>query len=536
MFGSRTAVLRLSCALAAGASALLSGSTALAQQTPQKPPVQTFDIDAYDVDGSTLLDQQTIEKAVYPFLGPDRTAADVEAARAALEKAYRAKGFQSVVVEIPPQHVSDRALKLHVIEQPVGRLRVVGSKYTELDKIKAHTPSLAEGKVPDLGQAQQELEAINRLPDRRVTPVVKPGVVPGTIDVDLKVKDELPLHASVELNNDHARDTKPLRISGTVRYSDLWQLGHTVSFTYLTAPERTSDAQVFAGSYLAPVWGSPWSVLVYGYDSNSDVATFGGATVLGKGFAIGMRGIYQLPSPANLAQTLTFGADFKHFDEDVSLNTGAPTQTPIDYAPLVLSYSLQYAGQASSANMTVSGTAGLRGLGGGAIDFDEKRFLATGNFVHLNLDADYTRSLGNDQSIYLHFLGQLANQPLVSSEQFSAGGLTSVRGYLQSEVVGDDGILGQAELRFPSFAPVLKFVPGLDEWRFYVFADAAKLWVLDPLPDQQDKFTLYSVGVGSRMQLFDHIKGDLVIGWPLRDGPVHDYAHPYAFFSVKSEF
>lgn len=535
MFGSRTAVLRLSCALAASASALLWGSAAAAQQA-QAAPAQTFDIDAYDVDGARLLDQATIEKAVYPFLGPNRTADDVEAARAALEKAYRARGYQSVVVEIPSQHISDRALKLHVVEQPVGRLRVVGSRYTELDKIKEHTPSLAEGKVPDLGEAQKELEAINRLPDRRVTPVVRPGAVPGTIDVDLKVKDTLPVHASVELNNDHARDTKPLRVSGTVRYSDLWQLGHTVSFTYLTAPERMSDAQVFAGSYLAPVWGTPWNVLVYGYNSNSDVATFGGATVLGKGYAIGVRGIYQLPSPANLAQSLNFGADFKHFDEDVILTSGDPTQTPIDYVPFVLSYSLQYAGQVSSANVTVSGTAGLRGLGSGAGDFDQKRFHGAANFVHLNLDADYTRSLGNDQSIFLRVSGQLANQPLVSSEQFSAGGLTSVRGYLQSEVVGDDGVLGQAELRFPSFAPVLKFVPGLDEWRFYVFADAAKLWVQDPLADQQDRFTLYSVGVGSRMQLLDHIKGDLVIGWPLRDGPVHDYAHPYAFFSVKSEF
>lgn len=532
MFHGRTLVSRLSCALLACAAL-----PALRAQAQEAAPAaaQSFDIDAYDVDGASLLDQVAIEKAVYPFLGPDKTTADVEAARDALEKAYKARGYQSVVVEIPYQKVADRVLKLHVVEAPVGRLRVTGSRYVDLDKVKALTPSLAEGRAPDFTQAQKEINEVNRLPDRRITPVVRPGAVPGTVDIDLKVKDTFPLHASVELNNDHARDTKPLRVTGSVRYTDLWQLGQTATFTYVTAPERTKDATVFSGSYLVPVIGTPWNILAYGYNSDSDVATFGGATVLGKGYAVGVRGVYQLPAPASMSQSLNFGADFKHFDEDVTV-TGTTDKTPIDYVPLVVSYSLQYAGERFATNMTLSATAGLRGLGSGMSAFDQKRFHGTADFVHLNLDADYTQGLPLDMSAFLRFSGQFASQPLVSSEQFAAGGLSSVRGYLQSEAVGDDGVLGQFELRGPSLAPVLSFVPFLNEWRFYGFVDAAKLWVMDPLPDQQSRFTLYSAGFGSRIELFDHIHGDLAVGWPLRDGSASDYAHPYATFSVKSEF
>ena len=51
-----------------------------------------LDIAQYRVEGVHLLTEGEVGKAVYPFLGPDRTTDDVEKARAAPEKAYNAKG------------------------------------------------------------------------------------------------------------------------------------------------------------------------------------------------------------------------------------------------------------------------------------------------------------------------------------------------------------------------------------------------------------------------------------------------------------
>src|SRR5690606_24693875 len=66
-------------------------------------PETTLLIREFRVQGSKQLTPLEIEEAVYPFLGPGRTAADVENARAALEKAYRDKGYQTVSVAIPVQ-------------------------------------------------------------------------------------------------------------------------------------------------------------------------------------------------------------------------------------------------------------------------------------------------------------------------------------------------------------------------------------------------------------------------------------------------
>ncbi len=508
------------------------GASAQATSTIQ-PPVPTFDVEAYDIDGAKLLRRIDVETAVYPYLGPGRTRADIDHAREALEKAYRDRGFQSVVVEVPAQSVRDNIVRMHVVEASIGRVRVTGARYFSPSAIRGEASAFQEGAVPNLDLAQKQLSDINRLPDRRVTPLLHAGQVPGTIDVDLKVTDTLPLHASVELNDDHSQNTPPLRVLSTVRYDNLWQLGHSLSLTYAVAPQDRAASEIYAGSYLAPVWGSPWSLLAYGYRSNSNVATLGGTSVLGRGYAVGLRAILQLPRAGNLSQSLSFGMDFKNFDENINLGSSSTADT-IRYWPVNLVYNIQSNGPEFSTKASLGLTAGVRGLGSDTAGFENKRADAAPNFVHLNLDVTQTEALGHGFEAAQRLSGQLTDQPLVSSEQFSAGGLTSVRGYLQSEVVGDNGISGSVELRSPSLAPKLgRFV---DELRLYAFADGATLSVLDPLAGQKDFFTLASAGLGMRVELFKHLNGDVAGAVPLIDGPVTNRDRPRVTFSLKSEF
>jgi len=496
-----------------------------------KAPVRVFDIEAYDVDGAKLLQQVEVETAVYPYLGPGRTAADVEKARMALERAYRDRGYQSVVVEVPAQSVSDNIVRLHVVEAPVGRLRVTGSRYFSPEVIRHEAAAFQEGQVPNITEAQSELTEINRLPDRRVTPVLRAGVAPGTVDVDLKVNDTLPLHGSLELNNDHNQYTDPLRLLGTIHYDDLWQLGHSASFTYVTAPQNIENSQVFAGSYLAPIWNSPFSILGYGYDSNSNVATLGGTTVLGKGYALGVRSILQLPSRGDLSQSVSFGFDYKNFAEDINFSQ---TNAVVQYWPMNLVYNIQKDSTNLSTKVSLGVTAGIRGLGDSEPVFQYTRFDATPSFIHINLDLTQTETFAGGFVAAQHVTGQLTDQPLVSSEEFSAGGLTSVRGYLQSEAVGDQGVSGSLELRTPSEPP--HFAPFVDELRLYVFTDGAVVRVLDPLAGQSNMFELASAGLGLRIGVLKHLKGDIVVAVPFLSGVATHADTPRTTFSLKSEF
>jgi hemolysin activation/secretion protein len=506
---------------------------------PRAPVVEpSFDIDAYDVDGNTVLDQTTVESAVYPYMGPGRRRQDVAAARDALEKAYHVQGYSTVVVEVPQQDARTGIVRLHVVEVPVGRLRVVGSNYSLPSRIKEEVPSLAEGKVPNLPQAQAEIAEANRLPDRQITPIEKKGKIPGTIDVDLRVKDSLPLHASAAVNNDHAQNTSALRTIASASYGNLWQLGHTISGTAILAPLNLKDTEVLSGSYAAPIWDTPWTITMSGYTSNSNVSALGGTGVLGRGYTISLAGLLQLPSFGDFSESASFGADFKHSLQTIVVGSSASI-VGIDYVPVNASYTLSRAGKSGTLNATAQVTLGLRGIGSGVQEFFANRAFSRANFTKVNLDLLYMRSLPWDLQVSAHFTGQWADQALVPNEEFAAGGLNSLRGYLQSEALGDEGFSADVNLNSPSLEPVVSSIIGpgiLDDWRFFVFSDSAVAWVLDRLPEQRSVFSLASIGIGSRMDLLSHFSGNVLVGMPIRNGVATKAWHPSIQFSASTEF
>lgn len=498
------------------------------------PASAAYDVEDYDVDGVTLIPTDDIEAAVYPFLGPGRTAADIDHAREAVQKVYSDRGYQTVVVQLPAQAVSDNIVRIHVIEEPLGRLRVTGSRYFSPDFIRGQVSALKEGAVPNVDLAQSQLSDVNRLSDRQVTPVLTAGAVPGTVDIDLKVHDNLPVHGSVELNNDHNENTRSLRLTATASYANLWQLGHTFTFTYAVAPQDRAESEIFAGSYLAPIWGSPWSVLLNGYTSNSNVATIGAGSVLGKGYTIAVTAIRQLPRFGGFTDTLTFGMAYK--DSEQNTTPGQPC-TPklcsfVSYFPFNLAYNIQRSGPRFSTTASASVTASS-GFNSAAFQ-NNSRAKAFPTFVHVNLDVAETEALPFGFQAFQHVTGQYSDGPMESSEEFAAGGLTSVRGYLQAEAIGDDGVAGTLELRSPSLASYLG--PLVDDLRFYAFTDAATLRVLYPLSEQTSSFNLASVGGGLRLYLLGHFTGDVGGALPLRDGPATHADHPRLIFDLKSDF
>ncbi|WP_052950094.1 ShlB/FhaC/HecB family hemolysin secretion/activation protein [Dyella japonica] len=489
-----------------------------------------FDVNEYLVRGNHLLDAVEIEQTVEPYLGPGRSLDDVHAARDALQKAYQAKGYQSVVVEVPPQQVKDGVLLLQVTENSIGRVRVEGAKYHSPEAIREAVPSLAEGHVPNFTQAQAELAQVNTQPGQQVVPMLKPGTLPQTMDVTLKVTDSYPLHASVEVNNDHSADTPELRTVANVRYDNLWQAGHTISATYIVAPQDRHAAEVYALSYLAPL-NSDWALLGSGYKSNSNANTLGGTTVLGKGNSETLQATRNLPLLGAYSQSLSFGISHKHFDQNITLGEQT-SKVPITYYPLSVTYNGQRSGDRSNLAFTLTGNLGWSGLGSSRTEFDNLRYKAKDNYIYVHSDINYTHLLGGDFSIAVRGSVQLADSPLISSEQFAAGGASSVRGYLSAEETGDNGAVASVELRSPSLASAVGHF--VDDWRFHLFLDGGRVLLIDPLPDQQSRFNLVSTGVGTRFSLFRVLNGELEFAYPLHDGTRTRAHNGQVLFSLKA--
>ncbi len=156
----------------------------------------------------------------------------------------------------------------------------------------------------------------------------------------------------------------------------------------------------------------------------------------------------------------------------------------------------------------------MRGVGSDPGEFDNKRAFAKSSFFVLKADLSRTQDLPQDFQLYGKVQGQVADQPLVSSEEFSLGGINTVRGYLESEELGDDGVSGTIELRSPDLAPKLRKVlkdadghPAFDSWRFFGFVDGGVATINDPLVEQQASFAEWSTGIGTNFQIYTHLNG-----------------------------
>ncbi len=515
-------------------------------------PAGYFFISEYRVHGVHSITSLEIEKAVYPFLGPARTADDIQGACSAIEKTYQALGYGAVSVSPLGSANRSGTVELQVTEGKVERLRVKEAHYFSPEKIKEAAPSLAEGRVINFNDISKDVVGLSQLRERTVTPTLRPGSEAGTYDIDLTVKDSRPFHASAELNDDRTPNTKPLRLTASVSDSNLWQSGQGAGFSFEEAPQRRLDSEVFSGYFLGRVPGNDWlSIMVQGTKQDSNISTLGGSTVAGPGTTAEIRTMMALPNGKdwstgkdweNFAQSVYVAIGYKHFKQSVNLTPSSTTTattgeivTPITYYPVTAGYSATWSGAGGKGPTTgidASVTLNFRGMGSGPREFDLNRFGADGSFTIFRGDVSHTHPLPGGWEAYAKVSGQVANQPLVSSEESSGGGEQTVRGYLESEVVGDDGVFGTFELR----SPAVLMMGQEREWHFYVFGDAGKLKVIDPLPEQVAHYSLSSIGVGSRLSLFDHVSGGCDVSYPLIS-QTYTQAHQLQFrFRVGLEY
>ncbi|MCB1132986.1 MAG: ShlB/FhaC/HecB family hemolysin secretion/activation protein [Verrucomicrobiae bacterium] len=477
-----------------------------------------FYVRSYKVSGNSKLSKTEIESAVYPFMGPGRSPDDVEQARQALEKAFQEKGYQTVSVSVPDQDPRRGIIRLEVTEGKVARVRVTGSRWFLPSRIKRELPSIAEGSVPDFERVGREMVAVNRMADRRITPEVRPGAEPGSIEVDLNVEDKLPLHGSLEINNRYSAGTTPWRINGALSYGNLFQLGHTLSLNAQVAPENTDDGLVYSASYLARV-SEDLTLMLQGTRQDSDISTLGGAAVAGKGEIIGVRAMFDLPTTPVFYQSINLGIDYKSFDEDLNVNKQT-VSSPIEYYPISANYYATWMAENHFTEFNTSLTAHLRGMGSDEADYANKRYNASGSFIYLRGDASHTHDIKGGSQVFGKIQGQIANQPLINNEQIAGGGLGTVRGYLEATALGDNGVFGTLEYRTPTLIGRGETNANpANEWRFHAFADAGLVGIYDPLPGQKKRTGLSSVGIGSRATVKEHFHGSVDVAVPLIEQP-----------------
>jgi hemolysin activation/secretion protein len=465
---------------------------------PAQPP---FDIREYRVLGNTVLPAAAIERLLYPLLGPAKTLTDVEAARTALEKLYHDAGYGTVYVDIPPQNVTDGVVRLHATEGRLERADIGGARYFSERELRAQLPAATIGSVLKIPDLQKQLGEVNKqTADRQVVPILKAGAATGTVDLALQVHDELPLHGSLELNNQATIDTRPLRAIAGLSYNDVFGQLDKIAFQYQATPQQFGQVRVIAANYVVHTLDSGFQPSLLYINSNSNVATVGALGVLGKGEIYGAQLAHAVNAGSSGSQTLTLGVDYKHFRNTINQNAVTTLDTPISYVNLSVAYAGGIRSERQITALSVSADAGPRAIANNPTAFSNDRFKARSNYFYVRADASTYVKLPADFSVHFRLAGQGAVEPVIANENYSIAGADGVRGYLESEELGDSALKGTVQLQSPGL-----------HWHerqlgdAFVFYDAGRTEVLDALAGQPRHVTLRSWGGG-----FDILPGQKV--------------------------
>jgi hemolysin activation/secretion protein len=160
---------------------------------------------------------------------------------------------------------------------------------------------------------------------------------------------------------------------------------------------------------------------------------------------------------------------------------------------------------------------------------------STGHWITANPNFTWQFFIFTNWQTTFRADGQVSSEPLISVEQFSAGGVNSVRGYQEGEVFGDDGWhVGIEQLTPPHTVGMLGRWPLVIRGSIYM--DYAHTYIVAPAKGQTDGVALWGTGVGMVASLGSYWEARFLFSLPLLKTYNTASEQPYFNFALTAQF
>jgi len=453
-----------------------------AVQPPAPPrPVLPADerrirIDRFAISGNTIFNEEELRSLIADREGAELTLTEIYGLADRLTDFYQTHGYSLSTVTVPAQRMLDGVLRLEVVEGRVGKLIFEGNRGYGDTFLTRQLDLLEPGTILRFADLEGEVLLLNDLPGLMARSVLLPGEEYGTTDINLRM-EEKPVSASAVLDNSGRKVIGQWRlgadftINNPLKFGDVLGLGYTHSQSNLLRQGRFS--------YGFPVLpnGSRMN-LSYSraeYDVGEEFAALDIA-----GTSETARIQFNHPFLRSRRNNLSATLGAAHVRGQSDMMTIPLSDDEINFLEAGLNFSHR------------NHTGGLTSLSGQvATNFRSNADDSDSNALppRLELHGDYEHLLGQGWSAFLRGEAVLSNDSLPDSNKYSLGGPASVRGFVSSQIRGDQGAMGSFEIRRGlSLAPA--------DLLFRTFVDAGKVYYEIPMADGSDSDTLASAGIG----------------------------------------
>lgn len=476
------------------------------------------------LEGNQVFSTAELEKYYAGAIGREISLAELKAVTEAITAHYRSRGYMLSIAYLPPQKIEDGTVRIQVLEGKIGQIRVEGNRHFS-ENVYQEAITLRGDRVFRYHDLENDLYALNQNPDRFATAYLVPTDRPDTFDLALKAVETWPFHAHYTFSNTGTPLTHRGRHYADMTHNNLTGRGDSLNASFAMATEGALTAgSVF---YLYPIQRTGTALQVIASHVRTHlIGPLKPDNVRGKSWSVSPGLTQNFIRTA--AQTLDafIGLDVKdsktevdgfkvNYDRTRVLRTG-PRWTLRD--------------SGGRTRLAADANIGLPDFMEGleSVDPDASEPNSGGEFTYYTIDASRVQRLPFSSYLLLRGEAQWTDDHLTSSEQFRAGGASSVRGYAESDSSGDYGYNASAELNLP--------IPWSQALRAVVFCDAAKTFLRDRTTDDavKDRFLL-GAGFGLRFDFGEHFSLRCDLGFPVGDKSA-DSQNPHAHIFVRGGF
>lgn len=439
-----------------------------------------FDINKFSVRGATLIGPDIMKLLLAPYIGKSKNFGDVQKALEALEKAYTSRGYSAVQIVLPEQQIDKGEVEFDVVEAKIGKIVVEGNKYFDEANVRASLPRVQQGQPPNILHIADNLRVANENPAKQTTVLLRSGVEEGQVDAVVRVADERPNKLSLTLDNTGTQQTGLFRIGFGYQNSNVLNRDHVLNAQYVTAPNDDDKADrlgLYPSKHVFIV-GAQYRIPLYrqgdmlefsaGYSNVNSGVVANLFNISGSGSIFAARYSHNLEKIGDLEHKLGYALDWRGYKSVVRQIgvAGAGLVPDVNVHPISLTYTGAYRKGESDSSFSLSVSQNLPGgndAGTGAFHGDPSvvparpaaREEANPRYFVTRWSFNHNRALPRDWQFRFGMSGQLTRDMMLSGEQFGIGGADSVRGFLEREIVNDNGYRGTVEFYTPDFGNVL---------------------------------------------------------------------------------
>lgn len=468
------------------------------------PSGESIFIKNIEVQGNTVL-QDEIAKLTQPYQNRSVTFEELLQLRSAIVQLYNKNGYITSGAFLPNnQDLNSGIVQIQVVEGEVEQIEIGGLRRLREGYVRSR---LNRATSTPLNQKRLE-EALQLLQldplIERVNAELLAGTTPGRNILRISFKEAPAFHAAFAVDNNQSPSNGSIQGSVSVSHDNLLGFGDRLSAQY----GRTEGLNLYDINYTIPV-NARNGTLNFRYNN-------GDSRVIEQDFRdVGIR-----------SATQTYSLGFRQ----------PLTRTPTSEFALGLSLELRRSQSYILNDIPFSFTTGTENgkaqvtvirFSQDWVNRGTRRVLAARSQFSLGIDAlgATTNNTGTDGRFFswlgqfqwvqqlsprnllvARIDGQLTPNSLLSLERFSIGGVDTVRGYRQNQLVADNGISGSVEVRIPvtSDPRVLQLAP---------FFEIGTAWNNRDI--DSNATTIASLGLGLRSLITPNLSMRLDYGIPL---------------------